>query len=389
MTVELTAAGLIEAARALAPAIRACADEIERERRLPEPLVRAIAAAGLFRLFTPRALGGGEVDPLTRMRVCEELARADASAAWVVETATATAYLIGGWLREDAARGILCHTPDVITGGAIGALKGRATVVDGGYQVSGRWPWGSGSRHHAWTAGACAVYDGETPRMRDDGTAATRILIFPTSDVDIIDTWTSTGLRGSGSHDYAVHDLFVPAARSLSVSEPPVQTGPLYRFAGVYVSGPGALALGVARAAIDTLTDLAGAKIPTRSRSLLRERATVQLQVAEAEALAGSARAYLYETVSEVWETVRAGDQVEPRQRARFRLAITHAVLSAVRAVDLMYTAGGGTSVYATSPLDRQFRDIHTIAQHGAWAQPTLQPAGRMLLGLDPESPGF
>jgi alkylation response protein AidB-like acyl-CoA dehydrogenase len=209
------------------------------------------------------------------------------------------------------------------------------------------------------------------------------------SEVEIIDTWTSTGLHGSGSHDYAVHDVFVPAERSFSLAtDPPFQWGPLWAFRGIYISAA-AIAVGIGRAAIDTLVDLAAAKMPTRSTRLLREQAMVQAQVARAEALVSSARASAWRATADVWEAVLGGREVTLRQRALFRLAISNAVNSAVQAVDLMYAMGGGSSVFTVNLLDRQFRDVHTLAQHAALGPISFEPPGRRLLGLEPDAPLF
>ncbi len=379
----------LESARALGPAIRALAEEIERGRKLPEPLVRQLAEAGLFRMFVPRSLGGAELDPVSRMDIIEELARADASVAWCVEIGSGIAWVMSGWLREEIARPILSGDHNIV-GGAINVTGGRAIAVDGGYRVTGRWGWGSGCTHSTWMAGNCILFDGDTPRLRADGTPEVRTFVFPKGDFEILDTWNTTGLRGTGSNDFTVRDVFVPAQRTFfMVEDAPQQTGALHAFPGIFLSAAAALALGISRAAIDTLVEIAQTKVPNRSRSALRERGMVQTQVAQAEALVSSARAFAWEAVGGVWRTVLAGDEVTRQQRARFRLAITHAVSSAAQAVDLMYSAGGGSSVFATSPLDRQFRDIHTLAQHAALAPTTLEPAGRMLLGLEAGAPLF
>jgi alkylation response protein AidB-like acyl-CoA dehydrogenase len=206
------------------------------------------------------------------------------------------------------------------------------------------------------------------PRLQPDGTPVLRSVVFPTSKVQIIDTWTSTGLRGSGSHDYAVCDLFVPEQHTFwLLTDAPLQSGPLFAFRGLFLSAAAALALGIARGAIDALVELAATKEPSGSKMLLRERASVQTTVARAEAIVESARAFAWQATAAVWQATQAGLGVSTRQRALFRLAITNAVSSAVEAVDLMYSAGGGSSVLASSPLDRQFRDIHTLAQHAAF----------------------
>jgi alkylation response protein AidB-like acyl-CoA dehydrogenase len=219
-------ASFIDAAKAMAPQIQASAEESERTRRLPMPLVEAMARAGLFRLWIPRALGGEETDPMTLVRVIEAISQVDGATGWCLMIGSLYG-LFGGCLPAAAAHEIYGRDPLVITGGAFRSA-GQAIAVDGGYRVTGRWAFGSGCQHSVWIVGGCRIFDGDQPRFGADGTPAVRILFFPAADCEILDTWQSVGLRGTGSHDYAVTDLFVPAARSLSFREPPVQTGPLY-----------------------------------------------------------------------------------------------------------------------------------------------------------------
>jgi len=294
-----SATSFIDAAKALAPQIRASAEESERARRLSLPVVEALAQAGLFRLWIPRALGGEETDPMTLVRVIEEVSRADGAAGWCL--AIGGEYgAFGGYLPANAAREIYGSDPRVITGGAFRPF-GQAVVMDGGYRVTGRWPLGSGCQHCAWIVGGCRILDGDQPHLRADGTPAMRILFFPAAACEIIDTWHSIGQRGTGSHDYAVADLFVPTGRSWSFREPPVQPGPLYAlptialFAAVLAAVP----LGIARHAIDILMELAEAKIASRSRRVLREDATMQADLGRAEAILRSGRAFLYEALGE------------------------------------------------------------------------------------------
>jgi len=376
-----------EAAVALAPRIRAAAAETERQRRLSPELVHALAAAGVFRMCVPRALGGGEVDPATMIETIETIAAADGAAGWSAMIG-ATSGVASAYLGEEAGREIYGSDPEVVSGGAFAPL-GKATVVDGGYRVSGRWPFASGCEHCAWLMGGSIVLDGGQPRLLPSGMPDNRLMLFPVAAVRIIDTWDVAGLRGTGSHDIAVDDCFVPAARSLSlVSDRPRARGPLYAFPvfGLLALGIAAVALGIARRALDELVALAGGKTPTGSRRLLAERPVIHAEVARAEATLGAARAFLAETVGAAWERAQAAGAIEVRERARLRLAATHATLASARAVDLMYGAGGGTAVYAASPLQRCFRDIHVATQHMMVAPATLELAGRILLGLEADS---
>ena len=375
------------AATALAPRLRAAAGETERQRRLAPDLVRALAVGGVFRMCVPRALGGGEVDPATMVRTIETLAQADGAAGWSAMIG-ATSGVTSAYLPDDAAREIYGSDPETVSGGAFAPL-GKATVVGGGYRVTGRWPFASGCEHCAWLMGGSIVLDGGKPRLLPSGTPDNRLMLLPASEVRILDTWDVAGLRGTGSHDIAIEDRFVPATRSVSlITDRPRATGPLYAFPvfGLLALGIASVALGIARRAIDELVGLAGGKTPQGSRRVLAERPVVQTQVAEAEATLSAARAFLFETVGAAWERARAAGTIEVRERAQLRLAATHATLASARAVDLMYAAGGGTAVYATSPLQRCFRDVHVATQHTLIAPATLELTGRILLGLEAET---
>lgn len=383
---ETTPTQPVEAAHALAAGIRDRVAHIERHRRLPTELVHAMADAGLFRLCVPRVFGGLEVDATALVEVIEEIAKADGSAGWCVMIG-ATSGLVSAYL-PDAIAGEVYGPPHTITGGVF-APHGKAAVVDGGYRVTGRWPFGSGCEHCAWLMGGSVVVDDNSPRLLANGQPDSRMMLFPAAEVQIIDTWSVSGLRGTGSHDIAVTDLFVPEGRSVSLlTDHPRQPGPLYAFPifGLLALGIAGVALGVARSAIDELVRLAAAKTPTGSRKRLGDRAMIQTQVAEAEALYRSARAFLFEAISEAWHAAQGAGAISIAQRGTLRLAATHATTSAAKVVDLMYTAGGGTSVYATSPLQRFFRDIHVVTQHMMVAPATYELAGRLFLGIDTDT---
>ena len=383
MTAASAGDALRAQARDLSARIAGEARAIEEQRRVPPALVTDLARAGLFRMLVPRDAGGLEVEPSVMLDVLEEIARGDGSAGWAVMIG-ATTGVIAAYLPEAATREIFSATPDGVTGGVFHP-RGRATVVDGGYRVSGRWPLASGCQHCAWLLGGCMVVEGGKPRLREGGAPEARMMIFPAGAVTILDTWNVSGMRGTGSHDIAVEDVFVPAERSVWFSTDPVRRGgPLYAFPvfGLLALGIAAVALGIARGAIDDLLELAGAKIPTGSRRPLAERSATQATVARASALVAASRAHLHATVDEVWQAAASGAAVTLEQRARLRLAATQTVRDAAKAVDLAYECGGATSIYADSPLQRRFRDVHVATQHILVAPATYELAGRVLLGL-------
>ena len=377
-----TAAAATEAVWGLAPLVREHADLIESERRLPEPVIRALTVLGIFRSFVPRALGGAEADPVTFCRAVEELARTDGSTGWVAMLCGSCG-LFGGLLPEAAAREIYAD-PDVIVAGTL-APTGSARVVDGGYRVRGRWSFGSGILHSTWVLGNCRVYDGEELRLTPGGAPETRLLFFPRSEVEILDTWRTGGLRGTGSHDFAVEDVFVPAHRSCRFAEAPVQPGPLYALPYIVLSTAlmAGVALGIARHALDALEELATVKTPARSQALLREDPLARAQIGEAEGLLRAGQAFLYQELERTWDAVRSEGWLTRKQHGLLRLAGVQAVGLALQAVDLAFRAGGGSSIYAASPLERCLRDIRAAAQHHVLIPANYEIAGQLFLGFD------
>ena len=347
-----------------------------------------MADAGLFRMLVPRALGGAETDPATMVDALAEVARGDGAAGWCAMIASTTAVL-SAWLPDDEARSIFGDL-QAVTGGVFHP-RGRAIACDDGFRVTGRWTFASGCEHCSWLLGGALVFespDAPRPRMRPDGVPDARLFFFPASDVRIHDTWATSGMRGTGSHDIEVRDLLVPASRAAWPADPALRDEPLYRFPvfGLLALGIAGVALGIARGAIEDLVALATEKVPTGGRRRLAERSATQADVARAEALVAGGRAHVRDAIAPAWERARRGDDLGLRDRALLRLAATDAVRRAAEAVDLMYEAGGGSSIHDANPLSRRFRDVHVATQHVMVAKPTYETAGRVLLGLDPGS---
>ena len=374
-------AALLARTRALAPLILSVRDEIEAQRRLPISLVRAMAEAGLFHLMTPRAFGGLEADPLTFLSVVEELGRADGSCAWLLITNNGGVCTAS--VEESVGRAIYAADPMVVIGGTM-VPSGRAVAVAGGYRVNGRWAFASGIEHCGWLAAGCVTMDGDQPRQDTQGQPELRAVLVPRAELAILDTWSVGGLRGTGSHDVVMQDVFVPAERSYAVADPPRRDELLYAipYRSLGASGFAAATLGIARGAIDELLRLAATQVPTRSKTLLRERSMTQVSLARAEALVRAARAFLFEAMGDAWRTVLEGGAPSEEQLALIRLAATHASGSAAQAVDLIYAVAGGTALYTRNPLERAFRDVHAANLHFTIQPVIYETVGRAMLGL-------
>jgi indole-3-acetate monooxygenase len=378
---------LMEAAKALGPRILAERERIEAERRLPQELVRDLAQAGFFRIFLPAAYGGLDLTPMAAAEVLEELARADASVAWCVWNGN-TYWTTVRWAKE-VGQAIFAD-PDTILANST-RPSGRAVIVEGGYRVSGRWSLVSGCQFSAWFLLMCIVHEDGKPRLTPSGAPEVRFMLCPAADCDIVDTWTVGGLRGTGSHDVVVQDRFIPAPYASFHTDPLVLTNPRYKlphFSRI-TPGLGAMALGIARGAIEALVELAGGKRHEKTSQPLTEDRGAQTRLAQAEALVRSARLFLFDTVEREWHDVLAGREVTVESRAQGRLASWHAVTSACQAVDLVYLTGGATSLYATCPIERAFRDVHAITQHIGVHPRILEITGRVLFGLEPDIPIF
>ncbi len=370
-------------ARVAAEVVAPLASRIEAERRLPPEALRALVDAGVFKLFVPRQYGGGEASITTALAVFEEIARADGSTGWCGMIG-ATSGLMSAFVDDDVA-GEIYAPADAITCGVF-APMGRATRVDGGFRVSGRWPFASGCEHSSWRMGGTIVA-GDPPLS--SGAPDVRSMIFPASEARVIDTWDVSGLRGTGSHDIEVKDAFVPASRSYSlITERARHAAPLYALPlfGTIASGVAAVAIGIARGAVDAFVDLAKAKQPVGAKRSIAHRELVQLHVARAEGKIRAARAGLRDAIDEVEAEVRAHGVASLTTRAHFRIASVHAASEAAAAVDLVYEAGGGTSIYTKSPLQRHFRDVHVATQHVMVSATTATLAGRVLLGVETDT---
>jgi alkylation response protein AidB-like acyl-CoA dehydrogenase len=379
---HLTEESVPEAVERIRPVIEAHRDEAESERRLSDAVVSAMKNEGLFKLWLPKEMGGAELDLLTYLKTVEEIARIDSAAGWIFAN-SATSAVQAAFLPEDGAREV--YGGDALTAGSI-IPRGRAVPVEGGYRVSGRWPLTSGCHHAAWLGGNCMVFEGEAPRMDPvAGMPDFKLMFFPISDCTILDTWYSTGMRGTGSADYVVEDVFVPEHRTFSIfTAQPRLPGALYkmRIEMQFLTALANVGLGIARSAIDTFVELANAKTPTLSQTTLASRPTIHADVARAEALYQSARAYMHEVAREMTAAVWTVGAVPEEVEARRRLACVQAAEAAEKVVDVMFRLGGMSTIYTGHRLDRCLRDIHTVNQHMAVSPVWWEKTGQYYFGL-------
>jgi len=376
---EMTAEQILANARALAPEIASRGAEAAQLRHLPRDLVDKLRAAGCFRVMFPKSWGGPEMPLPTQLEMIEALAYADTAVAWCVKIGSDSG-LFAAWLKEPAARELYTDIDFVTAGQA--PPNGRATKVEGGYRVSGRWGFGSGCTHADVMIGGCMLANAPSP---PGAPPAVIHVLAPARGWQIEDTWFSTGLAGSGSFHYSVEDLFVPDGHVLDLSAPSGREEPLYRLPiTALVSIPMAgTPLGLARRAIDELVALAGKKIVAipPPPALIKNLPRTRLAVARAESQLGAARAYVYETVQRLWREVERGGTASMTARRDVGLARIHAHRMAAEVAELMYDTAGPAAVYVSSPLDRLLRDAVTIKQHLLFNDGVLEELGAMALG--------
>jgi indole-3-acetate monooxygenase len=366
--------------RGLAGTIGDHADRIEQQRCLPKPVVRGLAGVGVFRMLMPRSLGGDEVDPMTACQVLEEVSTVDGAVGWCAMIGACNGHF-GGLLPAAGAREIYADR-DVVLAGTF-RPNGMAVAIEGGYRVTGRWPFASGIMHASWLMGGCRIQDDDRPRLTASGAEVTALMFLPRADAKVIDTWHTGGLRGTGSHDFEVTDVFVPSSRSVSFTDPPVERGPLYSLPAIalFATLIASVSLGIGRHALEAFKELAGAKKPTYSPDLLRTNPVAQSQLGQAEGLLRAGRAFLFESVREAWAVARRGEPLSWQQRGLLWLAATQATTQALKAVDLVYRAGGASSVYSSTQLERCLRDIRTASQHLCVMPTNYEVAGQLFLG--------
>ena len=374
---------LIAAAKSIAPEIVANRDQIEAERQLPPDLAAKMAEKGLFGLYVPRELGGPETDPITAFHVVEEIAQADGSTGWCVFNGTAVSSAVVR-ISPKAAKEIFGDPPCILGSGSARA-SGTAKITDGGYIVSGRWNFLSGIDHSIAIFVACRVVDDNGPALNDDGSPKFRTVVLPVAKGEVLDTWTTLGMRGTASSDAEFSEVFVPEDHTYARGAPAHYGGPLYSppqsaiVLGWTLSA--ANTLGMARGAMNTFVDLATDSGSTDSPTLLRDRQHIKIVVGECEAMIDSARRYVLDTVSRMWEAQVSGGPELPELSMRARLAITHAIRQSIAVADKLFNAAGTNAIHRSVGLERYFRDLHVHGQHISGLPLNFEYGGAMMMG--------
>jgi len=360
----------------LLPRISEAAGQIDRERKLPKDLADELKNQGFFRLLVPKSLGGTELDYLKYLDIIETFATADGSTAWCLNQGNGFATR-SAVMPEPLARELFGdHNTVIANGPPAGAT---ATPVDNGYTLTGRWLFSSGFPHANWIGAIAPIKDTGKPIM----------CMVPKESVECIDIWQVSGLRGTGSFGFEIHDLFVPTERTFNQEAPSREDGPLYTFPTTlfFASGYASVALGVARAGLDAAINLANTKKPAGQKDLLRDKPITQQQIGHAEATWRSAKAYLRQSAESAWQSAKTTGTFTPAEHTHIRLSGTHAIRQAAKVIDIAYNICGSHAIFETDPIHRRFQDIHAITQQTQGRMSHYETTGQFF--LDSKSKGI
>jgi indole-3-acetate monooxygenase len=383
----------IARARELVPLLRDDAEECEKHRQVTERCVGAIVERGIFKMLLPKSIGGAELDPLTYTAVLEILATGDASPAWCLGQNSGCS-MTAPYLAHEVAEEIFGPPRGILAWGPELPGAGKCVAVKGGYRVTGRWGFATGSRHATWLGAHCPVFEEDgSARMTPNGRQVVRTMLVPKSEATIIDNWHVLGLRGTGSDSYEFKDHFVPEERTASRDNDAErrEPSPLYQFTSgmIYAMSFSHVSLGIARGAYNSFIELARDKVPRGARGTLRENNVVQSQISQCEAKLRSARAYLRGVVAEMWDDAQRSGRISADHHPQLRLAATWAIHQARDVVATVYHAAGATAVFESNPLERRMRDIHAGTQQGQGRPIHFETVGQMLMGLPPQGRMF
>ncbi|MEM5345973.1 acyl-CoA dehydrogenase family protein [Paraburkholderia azotifigens] len=358
-------------------------DEFDQLSHVPRDMIAKMKRAGIYRASTPRRFGGDALPPPQFLAILERIAIADGSTAWVAAFGSANTYLASLPLETQAQ--IYAKGPDQVFAGGLYPLQ-PAINVPGGYKVSGQWRFASGCKGADWIG----VGIGGTPASSGDaGAGKPFTAVFPASEVEIVDNWNVVGMQGTGSHDLRLRDKFVDAQWTFVRGGHALIDEPLYRYPAVAYQAQvhAAVNVGLARAALDLVTDMSGATKTTTGAPRLADRGYYRSGLAKAEAQWRSARAFFYESAQAAWDTIVAGDPVTPSQANLMRLSATHAAHVCAEVVMQAYQMAGIAAIYRESRLQRLVRDSIVVTQHAFLGEGTFDASGALFVGIPPVTP--
>jgi len=381
---------LLARAEALVPTLRERAPRAEQLRRLPDETIADLHASGLFRMLQPARVGGSELPYRALFELTAVIGQGCGSTAWVLGNLAAHHWLLGMW-HPEGQNEIWGESPDSLISSALAFARGRARRVEGGYRLSGRWPFSSGVDPSAWNIFGAIVSDEET------GQSEPRMFLVPARDYSIIDTWQVIGLAATGSNDVEVADVFVPAYRTLATERikggpnrgSELNPGTLYKLPAISLFGfaIAGVSLGIARGAIRHFAETTRTRRSAYTGRSLADFTNIQVHLAEAAALADAAEAIVLRDCDEATRITEAGVVPSIEQRARYRRDGAFAATLCTKAVDLLFTATGGTAIYESNPIQRAFRDAHAANAHYALTWEVNGAVyGRVALGLPPDT---
>ena len=368
---------------ALASIIETSGAEGDRIGALPANLVDALHEARMFRLLLPKAYGGAELSPPEFFQVIEAAAKLDGSTAWCLCQGNGCA-MSAAYVAPDVANEIWGEDPRGVLAWGPGPATMRADGED--YRVSGKCSFASGAHHATWRGVHCVLVDDAGEPIRDrSGKSMMRTALVPAEKLPLRVIWDTIGLRGTGSDAYEADDL--PVAREYTMSRDDASEwhyrSPLYVWPqmSLYASGFSGTALGLARGMMDGFKALAMEKRPCMAKDVLRDNAVVQATVARGEVRLKAARGFVLGEISDIWEEARASGELTIGNRVRIRLATTHAIHEAKDVADDVYDLAGASAIFASSPFERRFRDLHTVTQQLQGRQTHFQTVGAFMLG--------
>lgn len=378
---------LTNIARKLKTDIVKSAPKSEEEKRLTPEIVEKLYAEGLFNLWVPECLGGPDIDPLTALKFLEEIASYDASTAWSLMIGIEMNGFICNYAPDEIIQSFFSGAEMAISGGVVMPGGSLEKVEDDNYAVTGLWPYGSGCHQCSWMLGSCILMEDGMPVMGSSGNPALYVAMMPKSKIYINDTWHTLGMNGTGSHHWGTKDQRISETQVWPVSIEARRKNKALNFpwAVLFAVTKASIAMGVAKAAVDHYRNWITTTTPFGSNYFISEDSCVQLEFAKRFATYSSARAFLFGTISDIWNKVEKGQKLDEETIALGHLAAVKAAEDAYSVVnDLFYLSGATTTIYDKKPMQKFMRDMTTLRSHVALSNKLYEASGAALLGADP-----